>query len=386
MDLLLERVPYLAALPTIKYMSLEVKIKQAFTKLINFSHFAAAISEAKKQQQSTTKQATNSGYEAFDDGMAYTTDKGDSVMISNFTAEILSDVTSDDGAERVRSYELAAHLKGRRSVFEVRAKDFAACNWIDEYLGAQSRVTTGQSMKSHLINAIKACSTPEEHFNYAHTGWRSIDGTMGYLHSDGFVSQVSQSNFKDCSYMTQDFHFSQSTSEACSDGAKNDISQVSQVSQVNNIRVKLSDRLSRYIFPSGECDIHTAIRASLQFLDLTMDTITVPLYGCVWRAVLPSVGFSVHLAGQSGRGKTELVTLLQQHFGPLMDAKHLPGSWESTDNALEMQLFQAKDTLMVVDDFKPRGSKIDQDRLHAKADRIFRQIGNGSAKGRLTPT
>lgn len=385
-ELLLECVPYLAELPTIKYISLELKIKQAFAKLINFTHFAAALSEVKKKKQASSKQTSDSGYQAHDDGMAFTSDRGDVVMISNFTAEILSDVTSDDGAERVRSYEIAAHLKGRRSVFEVRAKDFAACNWIDEYLGAHSRVTTGQSMRSHLINAIKACSEPEEHFNYAHTGWRSIDGIMGYLHNDGFVSQVSQVKMKDCSYLTQDFHFYQSASEARSGSAEDDISQVSQVSQVNNIRVKLSEKLSRYCFPSSDCDINTAIRASLQYLNLTKDTITVPLYCCVWRAVLPSVDFSVHLAGQSGRGKTELVTLLQQHFGPLMDAKHLPGSWESTDNALEMQLFQAKDTLMVVDDFKPRGSKIDQDRLHAKADRIFRQIGNGSAKGRLTPT
>jgi hypothetical protein len=66
-----------------------------------------------------------------------------------------------------------------------------------------------------------------------------------------------------------------------------------------------------------------------------------------------------------------------------MDARKLPGSWESTENSLEMLLFQAKDTVMVVDDFKPKGSKVDQDRQHMKADRIFRQVGNGSSRARL---
>ena len=56
---------------------------------------------------------------------------------------------------------------------------------------------------------------------------------------------------------------------------------------------------------------------------------------------------------------------------------------ESTENSLEMLLFQAKDTLVVVDDFKPKGGKNDQDRAHAKVDRVFRQIGNGQSRARL---
>ena len=47
-----------------------------------------------------------------------------------------------------------------------------------------------------------------------------------------------------------------------------------------------------------------------------------------------------------------------------MDARHLPGSWSSTGNALEGLAFSAKDVLLVVDDFAPTGSATDVQRMH----------------------
>ena len=44
--------------------------------------------------------------------------------------------------------------------------------------------------------------------------------------------------------------------------------------------------------------------------------------------------------------KTELAALAQQHFGPGMDARHLPASWSSTGNAIEGLAFAAKDALL----------------------------------------
>src|SRR5207237_668519 len=147
-----------------------------------------------------------------------------------------------------------------------------------------------------------------------------------------------------------------------------EVSQVSQVSQEKKEpRVKLTGTLTNYVFPTQRTNAEVAIRASLEILDLASDLITLPLYSALWRSVLGEVNFGIHLAGQTGLGKTELCALIQQHFGAAMDANKLPGSWESTENSLEMLLFQAKDTIVVVDDFKPKGGKVDQDRLHAKA-------------------
>lgn len=65
-----------------------------------------------------------------------------------------------------------------------------------------------------------------------------------------------------------------------------------------------------------------------------------------------------------------------------MDARHLIG-WSSTANALEMIAFQAKDALLVVDDFAPHGSPYDVQRWHKDADRLFRAQGNMAGRGRL---
>ncbi len=74
---------------------------------------------------------------------------------------------------------------------------------------------------------------------------------------------------------------------------------------------------------------------------------------------------------------------MQQHFGPTLDAHHLPGSWSSTANALEGLAFAGKDVLVTVDDFAPEGSSHDIQRYHATAARLFRAQGNNAARGRM---
>jgi hypothetical protein len=91
----------------------------------------------------------------------------------------------------------------------------------------------------------------------------------------------------------------------------------------------------------------------------------------------------MHLVGQTGEGKTELAALQLQHFGPRMDARRLPGSWSSTGNALEMLAFAAKDTLVVVDDFAPSGTRFDVQGQHREAARLIRGKGNQAGRGRL---
>jgi hypothetical protein len=51
---------------------------------------------------------------------------------------------------------------------------------------------------------------------------------------------------------------------------------------------------------------------------------------------------------------------------------------------LEQLAFEAKDLLLVVDDFAPYGSAQEVQQLHATADRLFRGVGNQSGRQRLT--
>jgi len=337
-EAILQAVSILASLPTQTRALYKARIRKACGKAIHWHDLGNIVKEA-EQSQGKNELAE---YGKTSRGMIYYTGARKEVDISNFTAEIEADIQLDDGVETTRVYTIKTHLAGRTTSFEVPAQDFAKCDWVEKEIGARARITTGHFMKSHLVNAIKSCSDAEEHCHYAHTGWREVDGQMVYLHAGGAVSQ-------------------------------------------NGVRaiVKLTGSLAAYELPASSADLKKAVQASLRFLTLGSETVVFPLYAAVWRAVLGHINFGMHLAGHTGLGKTELAALLQQHFGATMTAHHLPGSWESTENALEILLSQARDTLLVVDDFKPRGNKWDQDRLHAKADRMFRDVGNGAFRARL---
>ncbi|HZJ02829.1 MAG TPA: DUF927 domain-containing protein, partial [Thermoleophilia bacterium] len=102
-----------------------------------------------------------------------------------------------------------------------------------------------------------------------------------------------------------------------------------------------------------------------------------------YRAPLGAADFSLALTGRTGYGKSELAALAQQHFGESMDARHLPGSWSSTANALEALAFHAKDAVLTLDDFNPVGTGYDVARTHKEADRVLRAQGNSSGRMRM---
>ena len=303
--------------------------------------------------------------------------KGESIQLSNFTAEITAQTLVDDGVEVTRHYELATQLNGNQKQFTVSALDYEKSEWIDKELGAKACVTVGRSMKQHLLAAIRQVSDPTEETCFAHTGWRKIDGQMIFLHTGGGVGRVghivscnSSSHDPQLHEPVEPFQEREGSCGSCG--------------SCKLIRTSFKNSLSHFSLPEIQPEKKKeAIQASLRFLEITSDTITVPLYCSLWRSVLGHVDYGVHLAGQTGMGKSEMCALIQQHFGADMDSRHLPGSWLSTENALEMLMFQCKDALLVIDDFKPVGSKNEQERLHAKADGVFRRVGNSTARGRL---
>src|ERR1022692_1205338 len=111
--------------------------------------------------------------------------------------------------------------------------------------------------------------------------------------------------------------------------------------------------------------------------------LSCPLLAAVYRAALGKVDFSLFLAGPSGVFKAALAALCQQHLGAEMDAQALPAHFGSTANALEEVAFQAKDALLVVDDFVPTGGAGDGE-LQGTAERLFRAAGNRQGRSRMS--
>jgi hypothetical protein len=266
--------------------------------------------------------------------------------LTNFTAKIAGDVAEDDGAEVRRSFEIEAELNGRHTVFTIPSSQFSGMGWATEHLGAGAIVYPGFGTKDHARAAVQLLSGSVPTRNvYAHTGWRLVDGEWVYLHAGGAIGRVGR---------------------------------------VGSIHIELTGSLGGRALPDppGDAGLLRVVRASLKLWELAPKNITVPLHAGTCRAALGESDFSLHLSGPTGEGKSELAALFQQHFGPKLDARHLT-SWESTENAIEGQAFQAKDQLMVLDDFAPTGNSYDVQRWHKKADRVLRAKGNASGRQRM---
>ncbi|WP_232056234.1 DUF927 domain-containing protein [Tuwongella immobilis] len=221
-------------------------------------------------------------------------------------------------------------------------------NWIIDRWGMRAIVNAGQSTRDHLRAAIQTLSVNiRARTVYTHTGWRKVNQSWVYLHAAGAIG----------------------TSEARAD-----------------VAVELPENLQGYSLPVSSNSPQSqreAVHASLRLLELGPDRLMFPILAAVYRAVLGNVDCSLHLVGPSGTFKSEVAALAVQHFGSSMTSRALPASWTSTDNALEATAFTLKDTILVIDDFKPQGSMADLQRWHSKADRVFRAQGNHSARQRM---
>jgi hypothetical protein len=165
----------------------------------------------------------------------------------------------------------------------------------------------------------------------------------------------------------------------------NNAGAIGQNGPVAGVDVNFTGALSRFELeiPDDAEGVRFAVKASLTMLDVAPPEVTFPLLAAVYRSAIMTADFGLWLAGPTGTFKTELAALAQQHFGRGMDARHLPGNFASTGNALEMLAFAAKDATLVVDDFAPHGSAQDVARHHSTAERLFRAAGNNQGRNRL---
>jgi hypothetical protein len=271
------------------------------------------------------------------------------VALNNFTARIVEQITMDDGAEKsIRLVMEGALMDGTPLPrAEIPANDFGRMEWIVPSWGTQAVVYAGMATKDHLRCAIQLLSGDvPRRIVYGHLGWRKIGEQWVYLHAGGAIG---------------------------ADGP------------IAGVEVAPPAALARYVLPAPPAgdDLRRAVRASLALLVFGPPCLAFPLLSAVYRSVLGSSDFAVHLMGHTGVYKSEVAALLQQHFGSEMDARHLPASWASTGNALEGIAFACKDALLAVDDFAPNGNAADVARLHREAERLLRAQGNAAGRQRM---
>jgi len=265
-------------------------------------------------------------------------------VLANFDARIFEEVAYDDGAEVVRAFKVRGRLANGTALPDARvtASEFGGLNWVPSAWGARALVTAGQGAKDHLRAAIQVLSDPISRVVFRHTGWREHDGRWVYLYQGGGV------------------------------GAE-------------GITVELDPPLDRFVLPPETVDLREAVGWSVRLLDAAPASVAIPLLAATYAAPLSLIinpDFALWLVGPTGSLKSELAALSQRHFGTF-DRKTLPGSWTSTENALEARLFTVKDAIAVIDDYAPNADSRAQQELEKRAQRIIRGIGNRASRGRL---
>ena len=265
-------------------------------------------------------------------------------VLANFDARIFEETAYDDGAEVVRAFKLRGRLAAGPPLTDARvtAAEFGGMSWVASAWGARALVSAGAGARDHLRAAIQVLSEPTERLVFRHTGWRRHEGRWVYLYQGGGVGAES-------------------------------------------LTVELDPPLDRFVLPPATKNVREAVSLSLRLLEAAPLSVSIPLVAATYAAPLAfivSPDFAVWLVGPTGSLKSELAALAQRHFGTF-DRKTLPGSWTSTENALEGRLFTVKDAVAVIDDYAPNADSRAQQELEKRAQRIIRGIGNRASRGRL---
>ncbi|MFT4037633.1 MAG: DUF3854 domain-containing protein [Thermomicrobiales bacterium] len=273
--------------------------------------------------------------------------------LCNFTAHIIEELIADDGVSERRDLRILGTLADGSplSAVTVPLARFPAMDWPVREWGTRTIVVAGMGTKDRLREAIQRLSPDVTRRRvYEHPGWREIaENDWVFLHAGGAI------------------------------GADGPVAGLDVSLYGSAARIRLPDP------PTGS-ELHAAIRASLDLLELAPDPLMAPLVAGVYRAVLCQIlpaDLSLFLVGPSGVYKSELAALAMQHVGAGFDRLHLPAQWSATANYLERSAFDFKDVPLVIDDFAPTGSQIDIARLHATADRVLRGVGNRGGRGRM---
>lgn len=279
---------------------------------------------------------------------------GEREMLANFSAEIIEEVRYTDGIKTETVLTVEGKQQNPESMnpeevvtlpaVEVGADEFGGMSWVMKHWGVRAVIKPGSGTKDNLRAAIQIRSKPKVTIIYRHIGWAEINGKQIYLHAGGGISATGNSKAH---------------------------------------QVRLGNELSRYDI-TPEFTPKEGVNATLALLKLGPAEVMWPLIAATLTPLYGEVDFAIHLAGRTGTFKSEVMSLCQSHYGKGMDARHLPGSWSSTANALEAQAYLAKNAPFVVDDFVPAGTAYQQRAYQQNADKIIRAQGNQAGRARLT--
>lgn len=269
----------------------------------------------------------------------------------NFVALVTEQTILDDGAKQETAFRIVGKQRhgGLLPELTIPATQYQAMQWPLKHWGARAIVEANQATPRRLANAILMLSGDIPITTiYQHTGWRKINGEWLYLTGSGAIG---------------------------ADGLD------------ESTKVELGEgHINKYTLPAPPDNPRQFAVGFLDLLSITPENnaIGAALFASVARAALGEVlpiDFSVFLAGRSGSQKSEAAAIALAFFGKF-DARSFPANFTDTEADLEHKAHQAKDAIFSVDDFAPGVNNQEANKLHSKAERLFRSVGNQAGRGR----
>jgi len=272
--------------------------------------------------------------------------------LCNFVAWPVRDILKDDGLSTERFIEFQGILQGGTSFHPVKisGKSFLEMKWLIEAWGVRAAIKPkGEQEVRYALQLMAQAGIPESTI-FTHLGWRKVKGSWAFLHAGGAVG-----------------------SEA--------------------VEVEISDRLRKYSLPEETGDIKEALEASLSLLELGPPWVMYPLYALVWLTPLceplRQAGIEpshvTYLWGTTGSFKSTLIALMLSHYGSF-EPKGLAANFRDSPKSIEEMAFQAKDTLLVVDDLYPAKDPRERAKLEGVLEYLTRNQGDRQGRGRLKST
>jgi hypothetical protein len=272
--------------------------------------------------------------------------------LCNFLAWPIRDILKDNGLTTERFIEFQGLLQGGPSLkpFKVSGKNFLEMKWLIEAWGIRPAIEPKlEQYVRHALQLMAQAGIPESTI-FTHLGWRKIGNSWAFLHAGGAIGS-------------------------------------------DLVEVEISDRLRKYALPEETGDIKEALGASLSLLELGPPGIMYPLYALVWLTPLceplrqagiePS--YVTYLWGTTGSFKSTLIALMLSHYGSF-EPKGLPANFRDSPKSIEEMAFQAKDTLLVVDDLYPAKDPRERAKLEGVLEYLTRNQGDRQGRGRLKST
>ena len=274
------------------------------------------------------------------------------VQLCNFAMSIDRDVTTLDGAQVDRRFEGRIVRGAAESPFAISADDYPNgskfLSAVFRAAGVKARVLCKPEA---LCRAVSALSNPVSRVITADLGWDP----------DGIV------------YLSK--------------GVRIDAAGVHTVGPDDPLRLDLGDeQCARYLdlaTLAPEALAETKAHVVGDLLRLSERRVTFLLLAAVALAVLYRFAGGMNrpaiwLTGMTGGGKSFLGRLFANFFGdfPVADGSRHP-SWSSTANFIQKQGYLYKDSMYLVDDYKPEVIP------HREVVKILQNYADNSARGRL---